>query len=320
MTTASRSKVSGRRITTLFIALVLMIAALVLLFMSWKTIPPGYVGIAFNKATNKVTTGALEPGWTLINPFTTAIKEYPVTIQTYVMVQSGGEGSTVGNDSIKVQSNEAQQLNLDVAVQYRVNKDQAAALYTEWGGQGLQIIEEQVVRQQTRSAVTNLAALYKWEEISGSKRVEIADKVREQLREELARRHLILEDFVIREVHLPDNLKIALENKITAQQAAEKQRYELEQAQIKAEQDKVEAEGQANAQRATAQGDADATLIRAKAQAESNVLLAQSVNDALIRYQMMLRWNGQLPMFNGGGATPLINVSDLINQTTPITP
>lgn len=320
MTTASRSKVSGRRITTLFIALVLMIAALVLLFMSWKTIPPGYVGIAFNKATNKVTTGALEPGWTLINPFTTAIKEYPVTIQTYVMVQSGGEGSTVGNDSIKVQSNEAQQLNLDVAVQYRVNKDQAAALYTEWGGQGLQIIEEQVVRQQTRSAVTNLAALYKWEEISGSKRVEIANKVREQLREELARRHLILEDFVIREVHLPDNLKIALENKITAQQAAEKQRYELEQAQIKAEQDKVEAEGQANAQRATAQGDADATLIRAKAQAESNVLLAQSVNDALIRYQMMLRWNGQLPMFNGGGATPLINVSDLINQTTPITP
>lgn len=320
MTTASRSKVSGRRITTLFIALVLMIAALVLLFMSWKTIPPGYVGIAFNKATNKVTTGALEPGWTLINPFTTAIKEYPVTIQTYVMVQSGGEGSTVGDDSIKVQSNEAQQLNLDVAVQYRVNKDQAAALYTEWGGQGLQIIEEQVVRQQTRSAVTNLAALYKWEEISGSKRVEIANKVREQLREELARRHLILEDFVIREVHLPDNLKIALENKITAQQAAEKQRYELEQAQIKAEQDKVEAEGQANAQRATAQGDADATLIRAKAQAESNVLLAQSVNDALIRYQMMLRWNGQLPMFNGGGATPLINVSDLINQTTPITP
>lgn len=320
MTTASRSKVSGRRITTLFIALVLMIAALVLLFMSWKTIPPGYVGIAFNKATNKVTTGALEPGWTLINPFTTAIKEYPVTIQTYVMVQSGGEGSTVGNDSIKVQSNEAQQLNLDVAVQYRVNKDQAAALYTEWGGQGLQIIEEQVVRQQTRSAVTNLAALYKWEEISGSKRVEIANKVREQLREELARRHLILEDFVIREVHLPDNLKIALENKITAQQAAEKQRYELEQAQIKAEQDKVEAEGQANAQRATAQGDADATLIRAKAQAESNVLLAQSVNDALIRYQMMLRWNGQLPMFNGGGATPLINVSDLINSTTPITP
>ena len=144
--------------------------------------------------------------------------------------------------------------------------------------------------------------------------------MREQLREELARRHLILEDFVIREVHLPDNLKIALENKITAQQAAEKQRYELEQAQIKAEQDKVEAEGQANAQRATAQGDADATLIRAKAQAESNVLLAQSVNDALIRYQMMLRWNGQLPMFNGGGATPLINVSDLINQTTPITP
>lgn len=320
MTTAKRPSVSGGRIWKIGIALAFAAICLILLSMSWKTIPPGYVGIAFNKATNKVTTGALEPGWTLINPFTTAIKEYPVTIQTYVMVRESNEGSTVGDDSIKVQSSEGQQLNLDVSVQYRVDRNQAAALYAEWGGQGLDVIEPQVVRQQTRSAITNVAALYSWEEISGSKRVELADKVSEQIRGELARRFLVLEDFVIREVHLPDNLKTALENKITAQQAAEKQRYELEQAQIKAEQDKVVAEGQANAQRASAQGDADSTLIRAKAQADANKLLALSVNDALIRYQMMLRWNGQLPMFSGGSATPLINVSDLINATPPVSP
>jgi regulator of protease activity HflC (stomatin/prohibitin superfamily) len=319
MTTSRRSP-SGRTIGSLLIAAAVAIGALVLLLMSWRTIPPGYVGIEFNKATNEVTTGALEPGWTLINPFTSAIQQYPVTIQTYVMVQSSGEGQQSGDDSVKIQSKEAQQLNLDVAVQFRVDKAHASDLYSAWGGQGINIITEQVVRQQTRSALANLAGSYGWEEISGSKRSELAAKVAEQLKGEFERRFLILEGFVIREVHLPENLKAALDNKITAQQAAERQRYELEQAQIKAEQDKVEAQGQANAQRETAQGDADSTLIRAKAQADANKLLAESVSDSLIRYQMMLRWDGKLPVFTGGGATPLIDTSDIINNTRPISP
>ena len=319
MTTSRRSP-SGRTIGSLLIAAAVAIGALVLLLMSWRTIPPGYVGIEFNKATNKVTTGAIDPGWTLINPFTSAIQQYPVTIQTYVMVQSGSEGQQSGDDSVKIQSKEAQQLNLDVAVQFRVDKAHASDLYSAWGGQGINIIQEQVVRQQTRSALANLAGSYGWEEISGSKRSELANKVAEQLKGEFEKRFLILEGFVIREVHLPENLKAALDNKITAQQAAERQRYELEQAQIKAEQDKVEAQGQANAQRETAQGDADSTLIRAKAQADANKLLAESVSDSLIRYQMMLRWDGKLPVFTGGGATPLIDTSDLLNNTRPISP
>ena len=325
-TTSNRPKTSVRGIAITAIGLAIALAALVLLFMSWRTIQPGYVGIEFNKAKNDVTTGALEPGWVLINPFTSAIQEYPVTIQTYVMVQQGGEGQVSGDDSVKIQSKEAQQLNLDVAVQYRVNKDEASQLYTDWGGQELEVIELQVVRQQTRSALANIAGSYGWEDISGEKRSELAAKVGEQLRTEFARRHLVLEGFVIREVHLPDNLKTALDNKITAQQAAERQRYELEQARIRADQDKVQAEGQANAQRATAQGDADSTLIRAEAQANANRLLAESVNDVLIKYQMMLRWDGKLPVFTGSGATPLIDTSAILNNsamidnTDPISP
>ena len=322
MTTSKRAP-NGRRIASLVIGGVVALLALALVLMSWRTIPPGFVGIEFNKATNSVTTGALDPGWVLINPFTSAIQQYPVTIQTYVMVREGGEGQVTGDDSVKVQSKEAQQLNLDVAVQFRVNKDEASDLYKEWGGQDIDVIQRDVVRQQTRSALANLAGSYGWDEISGEKRAELANKVTEQLKVSFAQRHLILENFVIREVHLPDNLKAALDNKITAQQAAERQRYELEQAQIKAEQDQVEAEGQANAQRATAQGDADSTLIRAKAQADANKLLSQSVNESLIRYQMMLRWDGKLPVFSGGDATPLIDTSSILNSigsTEPVSP
>jgi len=53
--------------------------------------------------------------------------------------------------------------------------------------------------------------------------------------------------FDIQEVHLPATLQKALNQKITAQQQAEQQKYQLEQAKVRTEQDRVVAEGQANA-------------------------------------------------------------------------
>lgn len=43
-------------------------------------------------------------------------------VQTYAMVQKGSEGQVTGDDSLKVQSSEGQQLNLDVVIQYQVKK------------------------------------------------------------------------------------------------------------------------------------------------------------------------------------------------------
>lgn len=322
MSSSSRSSSgpSMRKIGSWAVGGILALAAVVILSRSWRSIPPGYVGIEFNKFTNQVTTKALEPGWVFVNPFTSAIQEYPVTVQTYIMVLKGEEGQSGGDDSVKVQSKEAQQLNLDVSVQYRVIKDEAAALYTDWGGRGIDIIQIQVIRQETRAALTNLAPLYGWEDISGGKRGELAQKVKELLTVKFANRHLLLEDFVIREVHLPDVLKTALDNKIAAQQLAEQQKYQLEQARTKAEQDKVEAQGQAEANKANAEGEAEAIRIKAEAQAKANSLLAQSVSDPLIRYQMMLRWDGKLPVFSGSDATPLIDTSTFLDQPAPTQP
>jgi len=285
-----------------------------LMFASWRNIEPGYVGIVFDKASHQVTAGALEPGWAFINPFTQAIQEYPVTIQNYAMVQNAGEGSTTSDDSIKIQSSEGQQLNLDVVIQYQVIRDEAGQLYQDWGGAEISIVEDRVVRQYTRSQVPAVAAGYTWEDIVSSKRAEITDKITGTLRQEFARRHLSLISFGVREVHLPETLQQALTNKIEAQQQAEQQKYQLEQARIKAEQDKVVAEGQAQAVQAQAAGDAAATRIRAEAQAEANLKLAKSLTAQLIQYEQLQRWDGKLPLFTGG-ATPLINASDIISGT-----
>jgi regulator of protease activity HflC (stomatin/prohibitin superfamily) len=312
--TALANQTAARGCTLSIVGLVAL-AALGFMFASWRTIRPGYVGVVFNKISHQVVTGALEPGWAFINPFTTSIQEYPVTIQNYSMLQKGSEGQVTGDDSIKVQSNEGQQLNLDVVIQYQVKRAEAGQLYQDWGGASIETVEDRVVRQYTRSQVPVVASQYGWEEITSGKRAEIVEKISAGLQAEFARRHLELVSFGIREVHLPESLQQALNAKIQVQQQAEQQKYQLEQARVKAQQDQVEAEGRANAQRAQAQGEADATRIRAEAQAEANKKLAESLTSELIRYEQLQRWDGRLPLFQGGGATPLIDATAIISGT-----
>src|SRR5215216_782718 len=199
------------RIGTLIVIVVIALVLLGLTLSSWRSISPGYVGIVFDKANHNVTTGALEPGWAFINPFTQAIQQYPVTIQTYSMVQKSAEGQTSGDDSIKVQSNEGQQINLDVVIQYQVIKEEAALLYQDWGGADITFVQDQVVRQYTRSQVPVVASKYGWEEITSAKRDVINNEIGKGLDSEFAKRHMRLISFAVREVHLPDSLQKALD-------------------------------------------------------------------------------------------------------------
>jgi regulator of protease activity HflC (stomatin/prohibitin superfamily) len=287
------------RLGTIGIVALVTVALLGVVFSAWRSIRPGYVGIVFDKASHQVTTGAREPGWAFINPFTEAIQEYPITIQTYSMIQQDTEGSTAGDDSIKVQSKEGQQLNLDIVIQYQVIKDEAGQLYQDWGGADISTVEDRVVRQYTRSQVPVVASKYGWEEIISSKRDIINVELSQVLADEFGKRHLRLLSVAAREVHLPAALQQALDAKIAAQQAAEQQQFQLQQAQVKAEQDVAEATGHANALKAQAEGEAQATLTRAKAQAEANRALAQSLTADLIDYQQIQRWDGKLPLYSG---------------------
>ena len=313
-----------RPLVNLGTLVVIGLVAVVLLgvvFSSWRNINPGYVGIVFDKANHNVTTGALDPGWRLINPLTQAIQEYPVTIQTYPMVQSSDEG-VARDDSIKVQSNEGQQINLDVVIQYQVEKAKASQLYLDWGGAPLSVVETGVVRQYTRSQVPVVASKYTWEEITSTKRADMVEETTAVLTKEFDRRHLTLVSFGIREVHLPQALQRSLDQKIQAQQAAEQQKYQLAQAVVKADQDVAQATGLANAMKQQAEGEATATLTKAKAQAQANDLLSKSLTPELIQYQQLQRWDGRVPLFLGSGPAPFVDVAGLIkgSETAPSRP
>ena len=198
-------------------------------------------------------------------------------------------------------------------IQYQVKKQESADLYKDWGGAGIEAVEDGIVRQYTRSQVPVIAAKFTWEEIASSKRGLITQEISDKLKEEMVARHLTLVSFGIREVHLPSSLQSALDQKIQAQQAAEQQSYQLKQAQVKAEQDVAEATGRANALKAQAEGEAGAILTRAKAQREANSMLSQTLTQELIRSQQIQKWDGKLPIVTGSTA-PFMDINGLINK------
>jgi regulator of protease activity HflC (stomatin/prohibitin superfamily) len=280
-----------------------VIALLGVVFSSWRTIEPGYVGIVFDKAHHQVTN-TIDPGWVLINPLTQSITRYPVGIQTLVMVRADQEGVIQGDDSVRVGSREGQMLFADVSVQYSVARDQAAALYQVWAGAPIERIEDNLVRQITRAVLSDVASTYVWEDLYGPKRVEYTHKVSAELQRRFAVRFVTFESLNLRGWHLPENLQQALDAKIAAQQAAEQQAFALQQAQMKAEQDVTEATGRANALKAQAEGEAAAITIRAQADADANRLLGGSLTPDLIDYQQVQRWDGKLPVATGPSSPP----------------
>src|SRR3712207_8588794 len=49
--------------------------------------------------------------------------------------------------------------------QYQVVKEEAGALFQDWGGAPINIVEDRIVRQYTRSQVPLVASRYGWEQI-----------------------------------------------------------------------------------------------------------------------------------------------------------
>jgi len=91
----------------------------------------------------------------------------------------------------------------------------------------------------------------------------------------------------------------ATQNSIQAENRVRQVRAEADQA-------IAEAHGAAEAARQRAQGEADAVLIRARADAKANEIIRYSTTGTVLQYRALERWDGKLPLMNGGGSLPML--------------
>jgi regulator of protease activity HflC (stomatin/prohibitin superfamily) len=274
--------------------LVVAVLLLVLIPSMFVYINPGSVGIVIHKLGGGVDQRPLGPGLHFRNPLTTGIEEYPVYMQTLILTRGPAEGSQ-GNDEINVNSREGQPVSLDVSLSFELDPARTPMLYRTFRTD-IEAIQHGYVKQAIRQALQEVVGNENIADILGPKKAETVSQTQALLSSRLQQYGFMVKQFTINEIRAPQSVMEAINAKNVMQQQALTAQNELQKNTFQAQGDSIKARGRAIA-----------ILTEAQAQAEANRLLSASMTPTLVQYEMMKKWNGQMPQVSGG-ATPLIQL------------
>ena len=232
---------------------------------------------------NGYRSQAIGPGLHLIIPFIESVQKYSVARQTYTMSSASSEGSVQGDDSIQARTKDGQQIYIDASVIFAIDPTQLIPLHIAWQNR----YEDGVVRPVARAAIRDAVSQFGVEELVSTKRAELETAIRDEISSSFADNHILMLDFLLRNIRFSDEYATAVEQKQIAEQPAQQAKFVVETKKQEAEQARQTAQGQADAAVIAAQGAAQARLIQAEAEAKALQLIAAALanNPMLLQYQ-----------------------------------
>jgi regulator of protease activity HflC (stomatin/prohibitin superfamily) len=244
-------------------------------------------------------------GWVFYNPLTEQIIQFPISVQNIVWTKDPHEGSA-RDESITFASQEGANINCDVGLAFMIEPKMAPHIYLKFQKNDLMLLASGYVRNALREAFNNEASLMPVQEIYGSGKGKLVANVRKRIQDQLGPDGFIIDQISINQLRLPENIATSINRSLEATQQAVQAENRVRQVKAEAEQAVTQARGQAEAARERARGEADSRLITAKAEAKSNLILRASMSPIVLQYRALERWNGKLPVMNGGGSMPLL--------------
>lgn len=202
----------------------------------------GEVGV--KKLFGKVQQDILMSGLHIINPFL-EVEVFDIKTQNYTMSGILDEGHRTGDDAIRVLTADGLEVTIDLTVLYRVLPGEAPKLVKETGSD----YETKIVRPIARTRIRDNAVFYDAIALFSSKRDEFQTRIFKQIEVDFKKRGLLLENLLVRNITLPANVKTTIEQKIQAEQEAQKMQFVLLKEKQEAERKRVEAQGIADYQR-----------------------------------------------------------------------
>jgi regulator of protease activity HflC (stomatin/prohibitin superfamily) len=168
-----------------------------------------------------------------------------IKTQNYTMSGVHDEGSKSGDDAIRALTADGLEVVIDLTVLYRVLPTNAPNIVRE---SGLNYTDK-IVRPLTRTKIRDNAVYYEAVSLYSSKRDEFQARIFKSIEVDFQKRGLVLEQLLVRNITLPAMVKTAIEQKITAEQDAQKMQFVLQKEKQEAERKRVEAQGIADYQR-----------------------------------------------------------------------
>jgi regulator of protease activity HflC (stomatin/prohibitin superfamily) len=211
-----------------------------------KQISAGNVGV--QTLFGQVQPGVLSPGLNFVNPLI-EVTEFNTKTQEYTMSASHSEGEKVGDDAIRVLTNDGLEVVIDLTVLYRVLPDQAPNVLSTIGRD----YKNTIVRPVTRTRIRDNAVFFDAIALYSTKREEFQQRIFASIDKDFKERGLVLENLLIRNINLPDAVKTTIEGKIQAEQESQKMKFVLDKERQEADRKRVEAQGIADYQRIVGQ-------------------------------------------------------------------
>jgi regulator of protease activity HflC (stomatin/prohibitin superfamily) len=177
-------------------------------------------------------------------------------------------------------------VKLDCTIFYSLQQNRVGEIYQNIGPD----VEDKILRSEIRASLRDAAATLLATELYTSKRQTFVDSVTQTLTASFGKVGITMEQVLLRNVILPDQITKAINDKIAADQDAQKMIFVLQKEKQEAERKRIEAEGQAKAQQ----------------------IVSQSLTPQILEYQRIqaLRYVGEKGnlIITNSGATPMIQI------------
>jgi regulator of protease activity HflC (stomatin/prohibitin superfamily) len=295
-------------IRRLVIAAVVAIGLFFLVDACTTRIDASHVGIKVKLAGSSrgVQDIPVVSGWVFFDPLTEQIISFPTSVQSVIWTKTPNEGTPV-DESITFSSEEGVNVNADIGLAFHIDPSKAPHLYLRFRQNDMRLLADGYVRNSVREAFNDQASRMKVQDIYGAGKTRLVSEVVKALAAVLGKDGFLIDQVTINgALRLPQNVADAINRAMEATQNAIQAENRVRQVKAEAEQAIAEAHGGAEAARQRAQGEADAVFIRARADARANEIIRLSTTGTVLQYRAIERWNGRLPMMQGGDKTPLL--------------
>lgn len=282
------------KVRTIFLAL-LALLLLGVLSSCFKRIDPGHVGIVVDLygSDKGVKNLPVVTGMNFYLPLMTEIFEYPTFVQTAVWTKDTNEGSPT-NEELSFSSREGLVITADISLSYQLVAERVPAFYVKFRSDDLSRFTHGFLRNVARDAFNEESVRYSVEDLYSTKKEEFLLKVRDRLNAQVRDFGVEVQQFgFVGAPRLPANVVESINAKIKAIQDAIRVENELRAVEAEAKKKVAEAEGIAKA----------------------NLAIQQSMTATVLEWKRLdlqrsavEKWNGQLPYYSGGGATPFIQL------------
>lgn len=232
---------------TTVIAAIAVIVVVIVLLAAITVVPAGHVGVIV--LFGKVKPTELSPGFHIVNPLANVIK-METRLLEYTMSVASSEGAQRGDDAIDALTSEGLKVRLDLTAWYRLNPDDAAQVYSNIGIN----FDRKIIRPTLRTAIRDIVVKYTAESIYSNKRDSVVMAINERARQLMGDRGITLDKILLRNVILPKKISDAIDEKLAADQDAQRMEFVLQKEHLEKERKIVEAEGIREANRIIAEG------------------------------------------------------------------